>query len=417
MALEGQLSDFNLAEIFQLIAGQKKCGILNLEAQPEMAFVFDKGILISTRDRRSEGPDHLERYLREYGFLDEGQWHHIEYIKNNACLDLTEILISEELMSEAEVSRVLRAVAQEMVFHGMKLTRGRYHFCATRGTPQGVRGRITMDIQGLLMEAARRLDEEPRLQEFLPSPAVTFKRGQHAPSRDDLSPVALHLLKLALTGIPLSKIIRQGRVDEITARQTLAELCEEGYVERLLPGQEATVRPSEPGPIKEPESVRGLRSTTLVVAVVTGLLICGSVRWRPVATAPLAGWGLGAAEMALGGGASALPLPQREAAAAGSSAVGAEVGGPAVGSWLDRIGGAPRPEDGLTPVLDLRLRQIRYEVVQALGLFDYRHGRYPADLSLLVKEGLLARATWVLVAQQKWSYELQDGGQTYSLTT
>ncbi len=33
MALEGQLSDFNLAEILQLLAGQQKSGFLNLEGK------------------------------------------------------------------------------------------------------------------------------------------------------------------------------------------------------------------------------------------------------------------------------------------------------------------------------------------------------------------------------------------------
>ena len=57
MALKGQLHDFNLAEILQLIASQQKSGFLVLEGHREMVFIFDKGVLISTRDRRSEAPD------------------------------------------------------------------------------------------------------------------------------------------------------------------------------------------------------------------------------------------------------------------------------------------------------------------------------------------------------------------------
>jgi len=105
MALKGQLSDFNLAEILQLIAGQQKSGFLILEAQSEMVFVFDKGVLISTRDRRSESPDPLEAFLRTYGFFDNAQWKHIDFIRINSSLDLTNILISEQLMTEAELEQ------------------------------------------------------------------------------------------------------------------------------------------------------------------------------------------------------------------------------------------------------------------------------------------------------------------------
>ena len=103
MALKGQLSDFNLAEILQLIAGQQKSGFLILEGQFEMVFVFDKGVLISTRDRRSESPDPLETYLRSYGFFTADQWKHIDFIKKNSSLDLTEIIVSEQLMNEEEL--------------------------------------------------------------------------------------------------------------------------------------------------------------------------------------------------------------------------------------------------------------------------------------------------------------------------
>ncbi len=99
MALEGQLSDFNLAEILQLLASQQKSGFLNLETNRNMVFIFDKGVLISTRDRRSRSRDPLESFLRAYGFLNEQQWKHIEYVGKNSSLDLTEILISEGIMN------------------------------------------------------------------------------------------------------------------------------------------------------------------------------------------------------------------------------------------------------------------------------------------------------------------------------
>jgi hypothetical protein len=137
MALEGQLSDFNLAEILQLLAGQQKSGFLNLETNRNMVFIFDKGVLISTRDRRSRSRDPLESFLRAYGFFNEQQWKHVEYVRKNSSLDLTEILISEGLMDDVEMDRVLKSLAQEMAHAGMKMRRGNYHFSPTKDTPPG----------------------------------------------------------------------------------------------------------------------------------------------------------------------------------------------------------------------------------------------------------------------------------------
>jgi len=113
MALEGQLSDFNLAEILQLLASQQKSGFLNLETNRNMVFIFDKGVLISTRDRRSRSRDPLESFLRAYGFFNEQQWKHVDYVRKNSSLDLTEILVSEGLMTRQEMDRTLKSLAQE----------------------------------------------------------------------------------------------------------------------------------------------------------------------------------------------------------------------------------------------------------------------------------------------------------------
>ena len=51
MALEGQLSDFNLAEILQLLSSQQKSGFLNLETTRNMVFIFDKGVLADGEGR------------------------------------------------------------------------------------------------------------------------------------------------------------------------------------------------------------------------------------------------------------------------------------------------------------------------------------------------------------------------------
>ncbi len=59
MALEGNLSDFGLEEILQLIAVQQKSGFLILKQDQEMVFYFDRGTLVSTRDRRGPGNDPL----------------------------------------------------------------------------------------------------------------------------------------------------------------------------------------------------------------------------------------------------------------------------------------------------------------------------------------------------------------------
>ncbi len=355
MALEGQLSDFNLAEILQLIASQEKSGFLNLEAHRNMVFIFDRGVLVSTRDRRSAGRDPLESYLKAYGFFTEAQWKHVDFVRKNSTLDLTEILVSEGLLKEEQLDPILRSIAQEMTHQGMKLRRGRYHFSPTKGCPPGVRGSMRLDAQGLLMEAARRLDEEALLKEALPSQAITFTQGQKVLPPEALSPAGRRIMKLALAGLPLGRIIRQGRTESFVVRDLLKNWCDEGVLVMNNTGSES----QEGGPTKKRglnlSFDTGLRKLPLLVLMVLALGYGGWMRW--VDTAP------------------------------------------------------DFPEQGTT----LRQTQLRAQVVEAATLYRYNKGEWPENLAVLVRNGQLDPQALATVEGLGWRYILDRKADSFSL--
>lgn len=383
MALKGQLHDFNLAEILQLIATQQKSGFLVLEGHREMVFVFDRGVLISTRDRRTDSADPLEEYLRNYGFFTEEQWSHVAYIRQNSSLDLAEILLSEELITADDLTVVLQGMAREMAHRGMKMRRGRYNFTATKDTPPGVRWRIEMDVQGLLMEAARRVDEEPELLHTFPSQHMTFERGQVAPAADALSATGRRIIKLALGGRPLGRIIRLARTDSFTCREMLKHFIEEGWLVGVVPEQDAEAEAAAARQRQRAQRAGGPRRPILTLLVALAVLTFGAFRWAP----------LQFGEMALVGLAEPVP---------GDAGDDAE----AAVSWLS---------DDQQSCRELRLRQIRAEVHDAARSYRSAHGAYPDGLQGLVREGMLAPSVHQAVARLGWQYAQHEAGRAYSL--
>lgn len=355
MALEGQLSDFNLAEILQLIASQGKSGFLRLEAHRDMVFIFAKGELISTRDRRDDTRDPFESFLRAYGFFTEAQWKHVEFIRKNSSLDLTEILVSETLMEEEDLVQALKSLAQEMTYMGMKLRRGHYHFNATKESPPGVRGRYKLDVQGLLMESARRMDEETRLAEALPSQALTFGPGEKSIPAEALSPTGRHIMKLALAGVPLGRIIRQGKAESFVARDLIKNWVTEGFLEILQGGQDpdnAAKSKSSGRKISFQHNLRSLPLTLLLVLLVGSV---GVLRWS-----------------------------------------------------------APITPTGQQPEEVLRLAQLEAEVQDALQLHRHHEGQWPASLDELVRLGLLSPHTQATVDGLGWKYTLNQDKDRFS---
>jgi hypothetical protein len=355
MALEGQLSDFNLAEILQLIASQEKSGFLNLEAHRNMVFIFDKGVLVSTRDRRSNGRDPLESFLKAYGFFTQAQWKHIDFVRKNSSLDLTEILVSEGLLKEDQMVPILRSIAQEMTHQGMKLRRGRYHFSPTRGTPPGVRGGLRLDIQGLLMESARRLDEEQLLKDALPSQAITFTQGEKVLPPEALTNTGRRIMKLALAGLPLGRIIRQGQAESFVVRDLLKNWVEEGALVINNTGTDDGENSGKKGKGFKFKFDTGLRRLPVMLVLVLALGYAGYVRW--LEPAPLA--------------------------------------------------------EGQGP--ELRQAQVRAEVIEAATLFRYNQGHWPEDLAVLVRGGQLDPSTLATVEGLGWKYTLNRRTDSFSL--
>ncbi len=387
MALEGQLSDFSLEEILQLIAVQQKSGFLVLKHDQEMVFYFDHGTLISVRDRRAPGNDPFAPFLRRYGYLRDEQWTHLDYVLSHASLDLAEILLSEHIMDEATLLSTLQALAQEMIHHGMQIKSGSYHFTATNEVSTGIRGRLDMDIQGLLMEGARRLDEEPRLAAALPSLAMSFERGEKTAEPGELSETRARVLKLALAGKTLGEIIASARAVEFTTRELLKDLCETGLLVAVKAEMAEIVQ--LPADRRAAGGRRvALRQPVLTVACALLLLAVGALRWWPV----LAG------------------TAEDDRAAVGTAAVGA-----AAGTDLGAVVAGTSPSAVALDAPDIRLRQLADDVDQAVRLYRLANGRCPDDLATLVREGSLPAQAAATLERAGWTYHIADRGRSYTL--
>ena len=73
MALEGNISEFSLPEILQLLSSQRKTGVLQLGQEDDTAaFDFDEGKITGGFYRKKNLPEHLGNYLFKTGLITEG---------------------------------------------------------------------------------------------------------------------------------------------------------------------------------------------------------------------------------------------------------------------------------------------------------------------------------------------------------
>lgn len=177
MALEGNLTDFGLSEILQLIAIQQKSGMLSIQAQDKaMVLFFRNGKIISTRDRRRKSKDPLKDYLIRYGILTRNDLIRIMTISSQSKLDLTEIIVSEQFLSEEEMKRHVRNHIQEALHEVLTWQQCNYKFIPGNDIIAGLKTWGEYSIEGLLMESMRRIDELPHMLKEFPDKTMVISR-------------------------------------------------------------------------------------------------------------------------------------------------------------------------------------------------------------------------------------------------
>lgn len=362
MALQGNLDDFSLPEILQLIAVQQKSGVLKLTAGSEVAVIFfDGGKIVSTRDRRRNAKDPLKPFLVKTGHLTEAQMKQIETIEAESRRELTDILLTGSYMTSEDLSLAVEQQIQDTLHGLLTWKTGSYHFSGDARTVPKFAVNVRLNTEGLLMESMRRIDEFARYRETFTSPAIVLRPKPLASPPRELAPQTQRVLALVDGLRPLRDIVAQSRLVEFEAYEALHHLLDLGVIEISL----SAAPPPKVTPIA-PERAPSDKAPSTPVAVVLGIAAV---------------------------------------VVAGSLAIGALAAPPFL-ARVERAAPAPQPAVPEIATVDEAARI-------GLALETYRRvtGSYPPELATLGKDGFLpprlARA-----AAERYAYE--SDGATYT---
>ncbi|HEY6221374.1 MAG TPA: DUF4388 domain-containing protein [Candidatus Eisenbacteria bacterium] len=267
MALQGNLDDFSLPEILQLISVQQKSGVLKLTAGDEVAVVFfEAGKIVSTRDRRRNARDPLKPYLVRTGHLTEAQLKQIETIEAESRRELTDVLLSGNYMTSEGLTQALEHQVQDTLHHLLTWKSGSYHFSGDSRTVPKFAVNVRLNTEGLLMESMRRIDEIVRYRETLSSPAMVLRPKPLATPPKEMSPQERRILPLVDGLRPLRDLVAQSKLVEFEAFEALHHLLDLGVIEVSLGAAPAKVTPivaEQPPPVP----VRRTANSFLAAAV------------------------------------------------------------------------------------------------------------------------------------------------------
>jgi len=374
MALEGNVRDFGLSEILQLIALQKKSGMLSITGEQTMVIYFREGQVISTRDRRRMANDPLREYILKYGYLSRDEMDRIQQIQAESSLDLTDILASEKKFSEDELRTIFAEQIQETIQEILSWPKSQYKFIIGSQVLQGVKYFGSLKVEGLLMESMRRIDEYPELLRIFTSEDTIVKHlpmpPEAPPKLDELEESIYELLRGEMR---IGEIVSKAQMARFCTYEALKNLLEKELLQIVKIAKPAAVEVAEP--VVEAQMPRTAASFPRAAAAGI-LLLCFAVGEIIVPRLLPPGWGIFSHGRA------------RSARAAHTAFV------------------APDLE-----VLDAHLTEAA--VREGLEEHFALTGAYPASLKTLVTNGLLSQKLFRACERAGARYGVTDGGKTY----
>src|SRR6266850_990496 len=247
MGLQGNLRDFSLSEILQLLGTQKKTGCLRLDRPGGRAqfYVID-GRIVSTREPGLAADDPLLGFLLQVHRLSDEQQRGIGTLQRESNRDLEDLLVSGRYLQAEELALYIeRQILEEM----MAVTRwpdGTYEFDPSQRWPNPPLVRLS--VEGVLMETARRVDEQKRLTEVFQDPHQLLGVRDLPDPEQPLSEEESELFGIVDGRHTVAEIVEAAPLSEFEAYEVLHRMLELNWIEvagRRDPG-------APPAPVADP---------------------------------------------------------------------------------------------------------------------------------------------------------------------
>lgn len=174
MSLKGNIKTMPLADLVRYLVGRNSTGTLELTSDGTWKrLYFEKGRLISSGS--SEPSEYLGHFLISEGMITEDQLTQAMEVQQKTKVMLGKILVMIGAVTEEEMVNLLVTKCKEATYSMFFWAEGEFEFFdnqlpAVRLIP------LSLEMEPLLEEGMRRLNDYKRLRELYPSREVRFAK-------------------------------------------------------------------------------------------------------------------------------------------------------------------------------------------------------------------------------------------------
>lgn len=176
MALQGDLKDFSITEIIQLIGQQFKTGILNVQhGRKKVEIYFLDGVIVHVFSTYRAKKDHLGEILVKAGVITQQQLDQALKVQEETLQYLGEVLIDLQWLKREEVLRVIENQIYETIYDLFQWGEGNFRF-DLRLVEKYRRIPLALSPENVLLNVLRMLDEWSEIEKKISSPYTIFEK-------------------------------------------------------------------------------------------------------------------------------------------------------------------------------------------------------------------------------------------------
>ena len=241
VALRGNLRDFGIGEVFQLIGQQRKTGLLDVEAPSEkLRMGFFEGAVVWAAPVGPHEHAALGDMLVRVGLLTPERLVQLEQQLHESEESLEHLLIQQRDLDARQIDSIAELVTSETIFTLLRLSQGSFHFTA-KTIPQDRDPSKLLPAEQILMDGLRMVDEWRAMDDAVTRDSTVFQRvGRFETYREATegdSPEELALaekLFLLVDGrLTVRRIIDLSRLGTFEGSRILSRLREREVIEPI----------------------------------------------------------------------------------------------------------------------------------------------------------------------------------------
>ena len=175
-SLRGDLKDFGIADVFQLIGQQRKTGVLEFNGDGrQIQILFDQGAVVSAAPIGSWPEAAFGETLMRCGLLSRDRVDELRRECGASARTLSGVATARGWLGEGELRKIEELLTRETIFLVLRWTAGSFDFTATEVEHDRSLDSL-LGAEQILMDGLRMVDEWQSFADLVPSDDTVFRR-------------------------------------------------------------------------------------------------------------------------------------------------------------------------------------------------------------------------------------------------